>query len=266
MTITSLRERIQEHGLIPRKYRNILALATSVVEKIPGRNDTIPQIVVKLLSISDSVDNLFESKQTELSVIVDRLGLVTTNNSVFVSMFFGTKINEDFELKRYTLDGHNVCEAVSKVHGTIVFIENYEDNFSPTVYHSKTLDFAALLDRTWDLYEGKLQFEMSWAKSSYSTFSMIPNPLYGSDQQKMEALVAKHRRYVANGKSRTYMIYGRPGTGKSSFALAFADRLGTRILRIDAQSFARVSVSDVVFIIEALRPEFIMVDDVDKAE
>lgn len=82
---------------------------------------------------------------------------------------------------------------------------------------------------------------------------------------KMDELCARHRRYRAADVPRSYMLYGPPGTGKSSFAAALADRLGEKTLKLDATSLAHASVSDMQFLLDNLLPDFVIIDDVDKA-
>lgn len=262
----SIRNHIRDKGIIPKKAKKALHLATLIVDKIPKRGDSMLQKIVKVLSIADAVENTIQVKPTEIAGIVDRLDLGTTTNSVFASMFFGTKIQEQFELKQYMLDGHMIVEATNAEHGMLLFIERWEKQYNPTFYHTKGFDFEKVLQQTWDLYDGRLQFELRWDKCNYTSFSTVPNPLFGEDAKRMEKLVVRHRRYQVDNVSRAYMMYGAPGTGKTSFAMAFADRIGNRVLRIDARSFSMVSVSEVIFIVDALRPDFIMVDDVDKAD
>lgn len=265
-TFKSIKDHIRNKGIIPKKAKKVLHLATAIVDRIPKRGDSTLQKVVKLMSIVDAVEGTMQIKSTEIASIVERLGLGSTTNTVFASMFFGTKLQEQFELKRYTLDGNSVIEATNPQFGKLLFIERWEKQYSPTFYHNKGLDFEKVLQQTWDLYDGRLQFEISWNKSIYTSFSSVPNPLFGTDAERMEKLVTRHRRYQLDGMSRAYMFYGAPGTGKTSFAMAFADRIGSRLLRIDARSFSTVSVSEIVFIVDALKPDFIMVDDVDKAD
>lgn len=264
--LKSIKDHIRNNGIIPKKAKKVLHLATAIVDRIPKRGDSTLQKVVKLMSIADAVEGTMRIKSTEIASIVERLDLGSTTNTVFPSMFFGTKLQEQFELKRYNLDGNLVIEATHQQHGKLLFIERWEKQYSPTFYHSKGLDFEKLLQQTWDLYDGRLQFEITWNKSVYTSFSTVPNPLFGIDAERMEKLVARHRRYQLDGMSRAYMFYGAPGTGKTSFAMAFADRIGNRILRIDARSFSSITVSEIIFIIDALKPDFIMVDDVDKAD
>jgi len=264
--LKSIRDHIRVKGIIPKKAKKALHLATMIVDKIPRRGDSTLQKFVKILSIADAVESTIQVKPTEITEIVERLELTTTTNTVFASMFFGTKLQEQFELKQRMFDGHTIVEATNAEHGTLIFIERWEKQYNPTFYHTKGFDFEKVLQQTWDLYDGRLQFELRWDKSVYTSFSTVPNPLYGDDAARMDKLVARHRRYQLDKMSRAYMMYGAPGTGKTSFAMAFADRIGNRILRIDARSFSMVSVSEVIFIIDALQPDFIMVDDVDKAD
>lgn len=265
-TIKRIRDHIREKGIIPKRAKKVLHLATTIIDRIPRKGDSTAQKVVKLLSIADAVENTMQVKTTELSTVVERLDLVASTNRVFTSMFFGTRLQDQFEIKRLFLDGCSIIQAVSQEHGMLLFVERWEKSYNPTFYHTKNLDFEKLLNNTWDLYDGRMQFEINWGESTYTTFSTVPNPLYGSDAERMEKMVTRHRRYQVDGMSRAYMFYGAPGTGKTSFAMAFADKVGHRIMRVTARSFSVVSESEIMFIVDAMQPDFIMVDDVDKAD
>lgn len=264
--IISVRDHIRDKGIIPKPVKKVLGIATRIYDKVPRKGDSTWQVVLKLLSIADSIESSLQAKRTELSVVVERLGLEMTTNSVFTSMFFNTKLQDEFDIQRYALDGNLVVEATNPELGKLLFIERWEKQYSPTFYHNSGFDFQKILERTWELYENRLQFEISWSKSTYSSFSSVPNPLYGLDTARMDKMVTRHKKYLNDGMSRAYMFYGAPGTGKTSFALEFANRTGNRVLRIDARSFATVGSSEMTFIMDALKPDFIMVDDVDKAD
>lgn len=264
--ILSVRDHIRQKGIIPKPVKKVLHIATRIYDKVPRKGDSTWQVALKLMSIADSIESEFQKKRTELSVVVERLGLETTTNSVFTSMFFATKLQDEFEIERYSLDGMGVVEATSPTLGKLLFIERWEKVYNATFYHSSDFDFKKILERTWELYDNRLQFEINYAKSTYTSFSNVPNPLYGIDTFRMDKVVQRHQKYQNEGISRAYMFYGAPGTGKTSFALEFANRVGKRVLRIDARSFAVIGSSEITFIMDALRPDFIMVDDVDKAD
>lgn len=257
---------LRKKGVNAKNTKKLLRFASQITERIPKKGDTTLQVALKVMSIIDVAENLREGKKTELPEIVERLDLASKTNGVFPSMFFGTKLHEDFRLDRYSVDGMYVVEAISKEHGNLLFVEKYDKRYEATFYHSRSFDFDKVLQRTWDIYGGRVHFEIYWDRHAFSSFSTIPNPLYGRDAERMEEIVARHRKFQLDGRTRAYMFYGPPGTGKTSFALAFAERVGSRVMRVDAKSFSMVSVTDIIFIIDALEPDFIMIDDIDKAD
>lgn len=264
--ISRLKTRFEGKKLISDRTKKVLKLATSIVEKIPSKKDSTAQTIVKLMSIADDIDSARTVKKPTLAEVLKPYGVVPKTSALFVSMFHETKLNEDFVMGHQVVEGHSFYEAISKEHGTLIFTRNWDNKPEPTFYHSADFDFARVLQRTWDNYNGRIHFEIRWNKSVYSTFSAVANPLYGTDESRMNEMVARHRRFQVDQRTRAYMFHGEPGTGKTSFAIAFADKVGGRILRVDAQSFAMVSVSDIIFLIDALSPDFILIDDVDKAD
>lgn len=262
--------------LIPKKVRLGLRLATEIVPRLPARGDNLLQVCVKILSLIDSTTNIMSpAKQNALDLLINQRGLVETKNEQFVSLFFDTNLYEQFNIRRYALTEYqDLIEASSPTFGDLLFIEYNYSNGGPesSFYHEKGMDFAEILRGMWDAYEGRLHVTIgsgqygSGTSSEFASFNEIPNPLYGPMKDRMEALVKRHRRFAIDKVPRSYMFYGRAGTGKSSFALLFAERIGGRSLKMDAQSLSFAHVRDISFLISNLQPDFLIIDDVDKAD
>ena len=60
-------------------------------------------------------------------------------------------------------------------------------------------------------------------------------------------------------------MYGKQGGGKTSFALRIANLAEGHVLRIDANSLTSLGMQEIDFLIEGLCPDFIIVDDIDRA-
>jgi hypothetical protein len=260
--------------IIPKRAKLALRLATEIVGKLPQRGDGVVQTVVKLLAIADSTEKILSpGKDNALEMMKAKYDLSETQNEQFVSLFFDTKLHEQFEVHRYALtDNLDIIDATHKVYGRLFFTEwSYGEGPEDTFYHSKSFDFVNVLQSLWDAYDGRLHVTVTSGRygsgtiSQFATFNMPENPLYGPMNDKMDKLIARHRRWQTSGIPRSYMFYGLPGTGKTSFAMAFADRLGNRMLKVDAVSLGYASVRDISFMLENLQPDFFLVDDVDKA-
>lgn len=261
----------------PKFLRIGLKLASDIVPKLPQKDDTLLQVIIKTVAIVDSVGNILapKSQRDGLRALLERYNLIETKNEQFVSLFFGTNLYDQFQVFRFSLNDYTeVIEASHKRFGSIFFVEySYSTKGpEPFFYHKKGLDFSDILGGLWDSYEGRLHVtvltgDFGESKSQYTSFKEgDKNPLYGAMQGKMDALVARHRRYAIDEVPRSYMFFGSPGTGKTSFAMAFADRIGTRILKMDAVSLSCIHVRDIIFLLENLKPDFLIVNDIDKAD
>lgn len=251
-----------------KKARIVLRLGTSVMNRIPNRTDNPITVGVKVLSILDALDGMAHvAKTREFEDTVEVLGLRPQTSRFFSEMFFRTKLLDEFDIRPIVLDGVTCIEARSKKHGTLLFKKSFESHYEATFYHSPGLDFRDLMQRTWDLYEGRIYCEMGrriGTDTAFTQFSPTDNPLYGPAGQRMKRMVETHLRYRLDGVPRAYLFYGAPGTGKTSFAQVFADKVGERLLKLDAQGFADFSVADLNFLVECLGPDLIIVDDIDQ--
>ncbi len=261
---------------VPRNVRIALKIATSILPKLPQKGDSWLQIAVKTLGIMNSVDEImFPSSHSQVQAIVDRYDLQVASNKQFVEIFFGTNLREQFKVRlthTHSADHMKIIEADSDNYGRLLFMEGYRDgDVRCEFYHSKGMDFMALMNQLWEGYDGRIQ--VTSVKNTYgeqesalTTFNTCPNPLYGVLHGRMKHLVTRHRRFAVDKIPRTYMLYGPPGTGKSSFATQFAERLGSRSLRMEARTFATQDVKNMMFLLHSMQPDFLIIDDVDKAD
>lgn len=80
----------------------------------------------------------------------------------------------------------------------------------------------------------------------------------------LEDRIAIWRRYAERGVRRNILLQGSPGTGKSTFALEAARQLSKRTVILSPDAARGISASDWYVLLEALAPDMIIVDDVDR--
>src|ERR1019366_2865670 len=112
-----------------------------------------------------------------------------------------------------------------------------------------------LLDSLWEEYNGRIFVAITMGKYQstqidFTTFDKLSTPLFGGAQKTMDRLLLRHKQCVERSVPRSYMFYGSPGTGKSSFANTFANKLGNRVLKLNAASLTCASIKDISFLIE----------------
>jgi tRNA A37 threonylcarbamoyladenosine biosynthesis protein TsaE len=86
-------------------------------------------------------------------------------------------------------------------------------------------------------------------------------PLHVSELS--ERLAAQISRFNARGMSRSLMLHGRPGTGKTTVAHAVIHKLGYRTLRGTSERY-RLPYEMLRMTIKTLRMEALLIDDIDR--
>jgi SpoVK/Ycf46/Vps4 family AAA+-type ATPase len=81
---------------------------------------------------------------------------------------------------------------------------------------------------------------------------------------RAEKLAEYLGRAIAGGVTRSVLLWGNPGTGKSCLARAVIDVLGLRCMRFRVEDLGRLSNSTVAEAIELFAPGAVIIDDLDR--
>lgn len=79
-----------------------------------------------------------------------------------------------------------------------------------------------------------------------------------------EEIMKRCKAFLEQGYNRSIMLYGSPGTGKSSAMKFVSKHLGGRTLRINVSEVENMEHDDVILAISLLRPKVLMIDDFDR--
>lgn len=73
----------------------------------------------------------------------------------------------------------------------------------------------------------------------------------------------KMMKFIDNGVNRAILLYGDPGTGKSTLAISIANNLNFRTLRLGSSAIGDIKFDN---FINVLRPDCVVIDDLDYAD
>lgn len=152
---------------------------------------------------------------------------------------------------------------------------SYKDplaRISIAYYYSKDFNFQRLFDAIWERYKSGV-FVSTVNLSPFRNLEgqiitlhdlSTDECLYLGDIDVIE-FSNDLKKFREEGTSRSFMLSGDPGTGKTSFVIEVSRQISNRIIRIDptvAQSF---DSSEFDFLIDNLKPDIIVFDDFDRA-
>lgn len=270
-------QRIATHSPFTRLIQLVelaLRTATSIADKVPEPQDPPLTKITKTLAMIDAVRSVYRAgKNGYMRDMTDMYGLKTRTSEAFVRMFFGTELHTLFEITRIDLEHHTVILAR---HGTdLLFFEEHRWStavVASTFYHTPGFDFARATERLWDRYRNGLYLSVDASERGYGhdmTFAAVPRldivHLTTRAAARLEEQLSNHEKAQRRGRHRTYLCVGEPGSGKSAFAVLFAQRVGGRPLKVDAAALPHMGVRETAFMIETLRPSALIIDDLDRA-
>lgn len=165
--------------------------------------------------------------------------------------------------------------------GSLLYVEDtdtsshYKDELDRILgyfYVTQDFPFDKLFSRLWDRYNGGIYLSLKVSDEDHSSVRdlklhhLSTNELfYIGEKPNMDAFVSELQSYRGENISRSYMLAGEPGTGKTSFAIKSSQAIASRILKIDPSVARRMGSGEFEFVITNLRPEAIVFDDFDRA-
>lgn len=133
-------------------------------------------------------------------------------------------------------------------------------------------DMAGMINRLWSAYPDGIYVSMDVGEYGYGHTTSIaeitvPKMIAASEQSRelLKSTIDTQYRVAHAGQHRTYLCYGEAGTGKSSFAVAFAKGCGGRVLQFDSTALPMIGVKELGFLLDTLKPSALILNDIDRA-
>ena len=273
--------------LLPKKYRmkdkSIKSLVRDfavLTSNIAKKDDGVGEVLGKAKNVFDHfyelrnhISNSHQEYKTFLRDLIDPVD--EHKNYSFMSLVFPKleKYGKCEIMQEINLYSH-ICRYTFDIKGEIVIfytIRNTSDrseNSSHDSYFAVTAgyNYLKLTNLLFDMVDGRLYLSAkSGDKLVVEKLDQEVNQQdFIMDDKLFTSLTTEIDRFKAQGIQRSYILYGLPGTGKSSFCLELSKRVSGKILKIDSNTFNNLSNQGTRVLIENLDCDFIIVDDIDK--
>ncbi|XXX79146.1 ATP-binding protein [Sorangium sp. So ce134] len=253
-----------------RAMLSLFRFGTELLGKLPARGDGIAGVLVKGLAIADAWEKVYGAKSSVYTSIFAKYDLRERTSEPFVRLFFGTDLGSAYQLRRVGVSENlELIEVVAPDGERLIFQEHRygRPEVSSEFFHTAGFDFAGVMSVLWDRHRDGLFLSVAPGRGGWGhevTFcGLSPDPT-ACRSRKAAARITELADSLLEAP-RTLLLYGPPGTGKTSMVMAVARLCGGRLLKVDASSLPQLGVQELGFLLDALRPRFLLIDDFDRA-
>ena len=229
--------------------------------------------MIKLLAIADAAEKVYGGKSRTYDDIFLRYDLREKTSEPFVKLFFGTGMAAGFKITRIGVNEHQELIMALAPDGEVLFFQEHRygrPELANEFFHSPKFNFTAAMDMIWAGYPHGLYLSVKPSRGGWGTdvtFSQCMSPTTDVVSKKAIQRIAEdvEDRRQRNGDPWCVLLFGRPGTGKTSHVTGMAAATGGRLLKLDATSLPHIDTQEFGFLIDALMPHYLLVDDFDGA-
>lgn len=262
-----------------RKASRFARLALETIN-LTEKNNPV-SIAVGAMSIVDSIVEGFELPiPTRIEQWAKKAGLVENYGHLGI-IIVSTGLVEKSKCKVVCIDEGSSVREMKFDFGSLYYVESTEtgvyfenelDKILGYFYTTPDFPYELLFDEMWKKFAGGIYLSISKTDDdAFSSRSLRLNKLntnnlfYVSEEPDIDQFVRELSAFRQEGISRSYMLAGEPGTGKTSFAINAAKALGGRIVKVVPDVARQMGSAEFEFVVKNLAPDVILFDDFDRA-
>ena len=248
-----------------RQISNHIRFLSQIFKNVPGITDGPYVAVAKIANIAGEIIDQFFSEDDDPHEILEDMGLASTTNKAFVNMFFGTSLHTMFEIEKTKISIYNMIYTARCGNTCLRFVVSDEGRtICQKFWHDKNLDFNDIVERTWNIFSGRMHVELKGTGFEFSHVFENKDPTFGTQANTMfNEFQEQHVKYINDHVPRTYLLCGKPGVGKSAFAERLS-RVNDRTMRLAAASMTLLDFKSISFLVDIMKPSFLIIDDIDR--
>lgn len=255
------------------------ALGSLQIYQLINKKDPVQLCVGAAAMVSNAIESFEIPTPTQLEHFINENNLVIRRGSLHKIILSSGLANEFFEDKHafggdyYSIREIVIDEDYSLYYGLDSKGDESNSNIWDAYYHSKDFPFHKVFDVIWDHYSNGVflsNVDSTERKGPVGFKTTLLNHLnrdglrYIGDLD-VNAFADEIKKFRAEGISRSYILAGLPGTGKTSFTSEVSSLISNRVVKINPDVAQSIDVSELIFLIKNLEPEILIFDDFDRA-
>jgi hypothetical protein len=251
-----------------RFSRNLLSLfnlAYEVADRLPRQGDPLLTWGIKMLAIANCAHQAYYGSISAVEEMIQRYNLQEKSSASLIAFLSEGKVLDGYPTRRLAVTAEEEWIEILDPQGERLFLREWRNHrkarMASEFFHTPAFDFTTLLAKVWTRFDNSVYV-------SYGEYDEEPVPLFAPLPASATALSPAGERRIqdlsSRAPNRTYLVLGLPGVGKSSLVRRFAEVTGGKLLKIDAGSLESMQIQELNFLLEALQPEIVVVDDFDQ--
>jgi len=273
-TITALSEFINRPMI-----RGVSKFSGSLLQTIHLMKERSPlsMIVAGVSIVNDLADSFDLPQMSPLEAYIKSHNLVGDMGMlpklVYLSKYFNVCdkqtvfSSEDEDLIEITLADTNSKFYIIEFNGQAMSLSSKgrAQRVAEDYFYSDGFNFETLFDNIWEHYPSGIILQRH-RQSLDLDMAEVPEeePIYIGSYD-IEEFYLRLRRSLDRGISRSFLLKGPPGTGKTSLALKIARTYFKRTVKLDPHVTRSFESGELEFFVSQLKPEVIIFEDFDRA-